>query len=241
MPKIPVTTNWNPNFDDRPTSEVPRIKFSEKFSAPYLEKRTLILEIGCGTGSYTRLIDRPGCFALDIDINVIKIAKKYCTSSEFIVASALNLPFQEEIFDLICIWGVFEEIPEGSEKQVVVEVERTLTSNSVFVLSAYNDHILSKILDPAYIFRGIRHYDLKRFLNLLSEGGLFVNRYTIRGGYNTLAANFLLYFYKHILNRKEGRLKNFFDKKSTKELNSDEDGIVYIFIAGYKKNVFRLS
>lgn len=235
MTKIPVRTNWNPKFDDRPTSYVPRIQFSEKFSVPFIEKRTFMLEIGCGTGSYTRLIDRVGCLGLDIDISAIKIAKKYCRSTEFIVASALNLPFKEEIFDLICIWGVFEEIPKGSEKEVVGEVQRTLMSNAIFLLSAYNDHILSKILDPAYIFRGIRHYNLKRFLDLLGQEGLFVNKYTIRGGYNTLAANFLFYFYKHILNNKEGRLKNFFDKKSAKELNSDEGGMVYIFVAACKK------
>jgi ubiquinone/menaquinone biosynthesis C-methylase UbiE len=235
MPKIPMTTNWHTNFDNSPTSEAPRIRFSEKFGAPYLEKRTMILEIGCGTGSYTRLIDRSGYIALDIDINIIKIAKKYCINSEFIVASALNLPFKKEIFDLICTWAVFEEIAKGTEKQMVVEIERTLTSNAAFLLSAYNDNIVCKILDPAYVFRGFRHYNLKKFLSLFSECGLFVNEYVVCGGFNTLVANFLVYFYKHVLKRKEGWLKNFFDKKSINELNSNENGIVYIFMAGYKK------
>jgi len=235
MPKNPTPTNWNPNFDNRPTSDVPRIRFSERFSSSYLEKRKRILEIGCGTGSYTRLIDRDGCLGLDIDINVIKIAKKYCKNSEFIVASALNLPFKREVFDLICIWGVFEEIPAGTEKQIVLEVQRTLMRNAVFLLSAYNDHFVSKILDPAHIFRGVRHYNLQRFLNLFGEGGLIVSEFSVRGGLNTLIANFLFYFYKHILKRKEGSLKSFFDIRSADELNSDEDGIVYIFMAGYKR------
>jgi ubiquinone/menaquinone biosynthesis C-methylase UbiE len=235
MPKIPLTTNYHTNLDDRPTSDAPRIRFSEIFSRPYLEKRTMILEIGCGIGSYTRLIDRRGCIALDIDINAIKIAKKYCINSDFIVASALDLPFKKEIFDLICTWAVFEEIAAGTEKQMMTEIQRTLMSNAVFLLSTYNDHILCEILDPAYVFRGFRHYNLKKLLSLFSEGGLFVNEYLVCGGFNTLVVNFLVYFYKYILKRKEGSLKNFFDKKSSNELNSNKNGIVYIFMAGYKK------
>ena len=235
MRKKPAVTNWNAIFDDQPTSDVPRIRFSGKFSAKYLEKRNFILEIGCGTGSYTGLIDRRGSFGLDLDLNAIKIAKKYCTSSEFVVASAFNLPFKKEIFDLICIWGVFEEVPVGTEKQIMAEVQRTLMPDAVFLLSAYNDHIISKILDPAFIFRGIRHYNLKRFVNLISECGFVVNEYTVRGGLNTLISNFLFYFYKHILKKKEANIKNFFDKKSANEINSSKCGIVYIYIAAYKK------
>jgi ubiquinone/menaquinone biosynthesis C-methylase UbiE len=235
MSKDPKTTNWNPTFDDKPTSEVPRIRFSQKFSTEYLEKKNLILEIGCGTGSYTRLINRTGCFGLDLDMNAIRIAKKYCKDCEFIVASTLNLPFKMEVFDLICIWGVFEEIPAGSEKKIMVEVQRILKSNAVLLLSTYGDHIVSKILDPAYIFRGVRHYNLETFLDLISECGFSVKEYTIRGGLNTLIANFLFYFYKHILKKREAMVKNFFDKKSANEINSNEHGIVYIFVAAYKK------
>jgi hypothetical protein len=82
MPKIPVTTDCHINLDVRPTSNAPRIRFSERFNALYLEKRTMILEIGCGIRSYTRLIHRGGCIALDIDINAI--AKPAIPSSGYI-------------------------------------------------------------------------------------------------------------------------------------------------------------
>jgi ubiquinone/menaquinone biosynthesis C-methylase UbiE len=95
MPKIPVTTDYHINLDDKPSSNAPGIRFSERFNTLYLEKRSIILEIGCGIGSYVRLIDHTGCIALDIDIDAIKIVKKYCISSIFIVASALNLPLKK--------------------------------------------------------------------------------------------------------------------------------------------------
>jgi ubiquinone/menaquinone biosynthesis C-methylase UbiE len=236
LPINPVRTKWNPNFDDKPTSDVPRIKFSLEFSQKYLDKGCLILEIGCGIGSYTWLVDRINCLAIDIDFDVVKVAKKYCSNSNFIVASALNLPFRAETVDLICMWSVLEETPVGSERQIITEIRKILTFNGVVLLSVYTNHILSKMLDPRFIFRGIRHHDHKKFFNLISECGLLVNEYTVRGGLNTLVSNFLVYFYKHVLKKKDGTIKKYFDKKSADEINSGVGGLVYMFIAAHKKN-----
>ena len=231
---MPKPTKWNVVFDDKPTSEVPRIKLSKRFSDPYLEKRNLILEIGCGTGSFTKLINRSGYIGLDIDFDAVKVANKYCMNCQFIVASAMNLPFRDNIFDLICIWGVFDEIPAGGEKHVVTEAQRTLSRNAFMLTSAYNDHILTKLFDPAFLIRGVRHYNLKGFLNLITGAGLTVHEYAMFGSFNTLIANILFYFYKHILKKREGAIKNFFDNKSAKELESDAQGIVYMFVSALK-------
>ena len=232
--KNSLATRWNPIFDDKPTIEVPRIRFSEKFSRKYFKKRNFILEIGCGTGSYFSIVDRRDCIGLDLNRDAIKIAKKYCLDSRFIIASATNLPFRAEIFDVICMWEVFEEIPKGTEEIIMAEVRRTLRSKAVFLLSVSNDHLISKILDPAFIFQGSRHYNLKRLLNLISDCGFSVTECTIRGGVNTIIANFLFFFCKHVLNKKKALIKTFFDKKSTKEFDSSGNGIVYIFIAANK-------
>lgn len=235
MQKKTIPTKWNPLFDDKPTSNIPRISYSKKFSDKYLDKGGLILEIGCGIGSYTHLIDGKGCFALDLDINAIKIAKKYCTHTGFIVASALNLPFRPGIFDLACIWGVFEEIPRGYEKQIVLEIQKIIKQNANLLLSIYGDHIITKIFDPAFIFRGVRHYNLQKFVHMISECGLMVNEFKVRGGLNTVVSNFLVYFYKHILKKKEGMIKNYFDKKCSEEIDSGKEGMVYIFMSAQKQ------
>jgi ubiquinone/menaquinone biosynthesis C-methylase UbiE len=234
MNKGTEATNWDPSFDDAPTTDVPRIRFSQKFSTKYLEGKNFILEIGCGTGSFTKLIDRSGYFGLDLSIDAIKVAKKYCVNSQFVVASALNLPFREEIFDMLCIWGVFEELPAGTERIILLESKRTLKSKSTLLLSTYNDHLISKILDPAHVFRGVRHYNLKKFIHLLSESGFLINEYTVRGGLNTAIAIFLFYFYKHILKKKNDLIKNFFDRKSADEINAGDKGLVYIYMATHK-------
>jgi ubiquinone/menaquinone biosynthesis C-methylase UbiE len=234
LPNNPAPTGWDPSFDDRPTSDDPRIRFSHLFSRKYLNKKNVTLEIGCGTGSYTQIVDRKGWLGLDLDINAVKISKRYCKCTEFVVASALNLPFRDQIFGLICMWEVFEEIPKGTEKRVMAEVHRTSKSNSTFLLSVSNDHIVSKILDPAFIFKGSRHYHIKRLMNLISESGFSVTEHTIRGSLDTIIANFLFFFCKHVLKRREASIKTFFNKKSNEEFISEGDGIVYIFIAATK-------
>jgi len=75
MPKNPVKTKWNPNFDDKPTTDIPRIRFSQKYNTKCLAKGNFILEIGCGIGSYTHLIDRTGCIGLDLDYTFIAANK----------------------------------------------------------------------------------------------------------------------------------------------------------------------
>jgi ubiquinone/menaquinone biosynthesis C-methylase UbiE len=193
-----------------------------------------LLDVGCGTGSYTYLVDRDGCIGIDLDINALKIAKKYCKKSEFIVSSASNIPIRDEIFDVIFMWEVFEEIPEKAEIPVIYEVRRLLLKNGYFFLSFSNDHIISNILDPAFVFRRFRHYNTDRFLKLLSETGLSITSHTIRGFLYTLISNFLVFFYKHVLHKKEGKTREFFDKKSAEELDND-NGIVYTFIIAKKE------
>jgi SAM-dependent methyltransferase len=98
FPKI----KWDPVVDDRPNTLSPRIKFSLKFTKENITNPSgNILDLGCGTGSYTYLVDRDGCIGIDLDINALKIAKKYCKKSEFIVSSASNIPIRDEIFDVI--------------------------------------------------------------------------------------------------------------------------------------------
>ena len=231
-----TTTNWNPIFDDRPTSNVPRIKFSYTFSKDHIVKGNHVLDIGCGTGSYTNLIDSKHCIGIDLDIQALKIAKRYCMSSEFVVCSALNLPFRNQTFDVICMWGVFEEIPPRAEVQAIIEVRSMLVPNATFLLSAYNDHIISKLMDPAFIFRGVRHYNARKFLKLICELGFNIDKYTIRGRFYTLVSIFLFYFYKHILHKKDGKLKTFFDRKSENEIFFNDKGVVYLFVAARKRN-----
>src|SRR5687767_12962837 len=95
------TTRWDPAFDSEPTSGIPRMVFGHSLAKDYVRYANRILDVGCGTGSYTYIVDSEGgCIGIDLDINALRVAKKYCKNSEFIVSSALNLPFRDGIFEV---------------------------------------------------------------------------------------------------------------------------------------------
>ena len=158
-----VKTTWDPRVDCKP--EVgPRIRFSQNFGKEYIVKAKRILDVGCFIGTYTSLIDKAGCFGIDLDINALKTAKKHCVNSNFIVASVLDLPFRDGIFDLISMWEVIEHVPAGTEKQTLTEVHRALATSGAMLLSTPNDSLVCKISDPAFFLRGHRHYRAKKLM-----------------------------------------------------------------------------
>jgi 2-polyprenyl-3-methyl-5-hydroxy-6-metoxy-1,4-benzoquinol methylase len=120
------------------------------------------LDVGCGIGSYTALIDNENSYGIDLDVYAVKTAKKHCTRSNFLVASVLNLPFRDEIFDLIVMWEVIEHVPAKTEMQVLTELHRTLTCCGAMILSTPNNHFISKMMDPAFVLCRHRHYDTKK-------------------------------------------------------------------------------
>lgn len=209
MWKTIKTTRWNPAYDSEPTSDIPRMAFGHSLAKNHVCNANRILDVGCGTGSYTYIVDRDGCIGIDLDINALKIAKKYCKCSEFIVSSAFNLPFRDETFNIVFMWEVFEEIPVQSETLAIYEIRRLLSKNGYFLLSFSNDHMISNMLDPAFIFRGFRHYNTDKFMKLISEAGLIITSHTIRGFLYTLISNFLCLFLQTHSAQEEGKTKEF--------------------------------
>jgi ubiquinone/menaquinone biosynthesis C-methylase UbiE len=226
-----VKTVWDPIIDNKPSIDSPRIRFSQKFASKYMNNGSHVLDIGCGNGSYTYLIDSLHCVGMDLTTNVLKMAKKYCVRSHFLVGSVLNLPFRDETFDVICMWEVIEHTPVGTESEVIAESQRVLMPGGCLLLSTPNRHFVSNIMDPALFLRGHRHYGLEKLINLITSTGLIVKQHTIRGGLNTMIATNIFYFNKHVLHKKEGKMQKFFEQKSKQELNSENGGIATIFIA----------
>mgnify|MGYP001025594991 CR=1 FL=1 len=229
-----LKSKWDPVFDSKPTSDIPRMKFSKTFSKEFFKKESLVLDVGCGTGSYTQIIDGDNCVAMDLDMNALRIAKQFCTKSNFVIASALNLPFRENTFDIMFMWAVMEALPVDTEIQAITEVRRTLKQGAVFLLSAGKDHFVTNIMDPGFYLRGQRHFDTNKLIKQIEHVGFSVKRYTIRGAWIFLLSISIFYFYKHILHKKRGKLLEFFYKKSEKELNSNNNGFAIAFLAMQK-------
>ncbi len=95
-----------------------------------------LLEVGCGEGMILKklksLIHNKNAYAIDIDMDEIKDAKKnapYCKISQ---ANASNLPFRDNCFDLILCCEVLEhldspelalnEIKRVAKKSIIISV-----------------------------------------------------------------------------------------------------------------------
>lgn len=91
----------------------------------YVTKKSIVLDVGCGTGKYAGYISKfvSKIYALDISKQLLKFAKLKNSSKniEYIFANAAQLPFLDESIDfIISTWGSF------SPNETIQEMKRVL-------------------------------------------------------------------------------------------------------------------
>jgi len=90
-----------------------------------LEENKNFLDIACGTGFLLKVAQEKGLktFGIDISEEAIKVAKKNSPVSDLRVASAENLPFENNFFDYIsCLGSIehFSDINKGLKEMLRV-------------------------------------------------------------------------------------------------------------------------
>ncbi len=73
-----------------------------------------IIDVGCGAGHLVKYLNNQGCYTVGCDpiTQAVKMAHKINPSNKIIQASANNLPFSEESFDLITAISLIEHLEE---------------------------------------------------------------------------------------------------------------------------------
>ena len=142
-----------------------RVWFIE-FISP--KKDELILDMGCGTGLFTKI-----CLEHRSKVVATDYSWKYCNitkdnikeyKSGFIVCSDGNyLPFRDNSFDKIVFIEVLEHIPKQYEKYVLKELYRVLKKDGTLLLHTSPNKIASviyKMLSPFTSLFGYKYvYD----------------------------------------------------------------------------------
>lgn len=107
-----------------------------------------ILDIGCGGGFLTTSLAEAGheVFGVDLSANSLKIAKEHdlTRTAHFLQANALQLPFEDQSFDVVCAMDVLEHVETPSYG--VVEAARVLKNGGLFFFNTLNRNPLSWLI-----------------------------------------------------------------------------------------------
>lgn len=106
-----------------------------------------ILDLGCGTGEFSKMYPKEVYIGLDIDPLLITYAKKKY-DKEFIVGDAALLPFQDNSFQKILVVGVFHHLTDQNVKLAIQEIKRVLVSRGELLImeDTKSNRTLTKIL-----------------------------------------------------------------------------------------------
>lgn len=97
----------------------------------------LLLDAGCGTGWFSqKACERKAhVTSLDLGVNLLDEVAKKCDSNR-VVGSILQMPFEDNYFDIVISSEVIEHVPD--HKKALSELYRVLKPNGILVITTPN-------------------------------------------------------------------------------------------------------
>lgn len=112
-----------------------------------IPKGSKVLEVGCGVGTESVFLSVRGMDVTGVDISkdaIVKakeLAQVYNVFPKFKVADAVNLPFEDDSFDVICDQGCFHHLTNEERPLYMKEINRVLKKGGLFSLRCFSDKI----------------------------------------------------------------------------------------------------
>jgi ubiquinone/menaquinone biosynthesis C-methylase UbiE len=100
-----------------------------------------VLEVGCGTGTNLMLYRQAGCFVYGIDRSpsMLEIARtKLGEEAEVQLGDALNMPYQDDFFDLVMAMFALHEMPGEIRPLVMREMIRVTKQEGRILIMDYH-------------------------------------------------------------------------------------------------------
>lgn len=121
-----------------PSRLLARHNYEERYVRELLGGRQIgeSLELGCGFGrmSYvvSQLVGRH--VAVDVNADALGLARASYPGVTFLQASATDLPFEDDSFDLVFTWTVLQHVPPAGIEAALAEIRRVLRPDGVALL-----------------------------------------------------------------------------------------------------------
>lgn len=190
------------------------------------------LNVGCGElGIIENYAVETGCLVVAVDVrpDIVSRAKLRCDEGvDFIIASAVHLPFGDCVFDKVAMIEVLEHLPLREEKMALKSVYAVLKDQGKFLLSTPHKRTLFTVLDPAFLLMGHRHYSKKEMLMKIKEMGFTTVGIATYGGIREAILIPIFYLLKKI-RLCDYKMPSYFLEQINKEyLDSRDDGYTVI-------------
>ncbi|AEH07487.1 class I SAM-dependent methyltransferase [Methanothermococcus okinawensis] len=140
---------------------------SDDFKTIYKRKNTVILDCGCGFGSFYNLTKNLDTIYFDFSYNLLKKFKNiHNLETNKICGDVSNLPFKTGSFDLVLCINVLEHIKDY--KNAINEIKRVLKNNgtAIFVVVNSESFINEDIFNDFTIYHKplcLKDFDIEGF------------------------------------------------------------------------------
>jgi 2-polyprenyl-6-hydroxyphenyl methylase/3-demethylubiquinone-9 3-methyltransferase len=143
---------WESRINKWETNKRLRIVFGELLNSGDINGKRF-LEVGCGLGFFSQKAAELGAKVTGVDVGarLVKKNRKKIPKGRFLVASASDLPFSDNSFDVVLCTEVIEHVED--QGRAVKELVRVLKKGGVLVVTT-----------PNRIFKPI--FDLLSFLQI---------------------------------------------------------------------------
>jgi ubiquinone/menaquinone biosynthesis C-methylase UbiE len=140
-----------------------------------------VLDIGCGTGLNLKWLERyaqaDSISGLDVEKTALDFCRRRCGKNFLVQASATDLPFADESFDLVTSFDVLVQIPgERADEKAIAEMSRILKSKGTVFVRAAAYRWMRSGHDEA--LNSQRRYTLSELSGKLEKAGLTILRKT---------------------------------------------------------------
>jgi 2-polyprenyl-3-methyl-5-hydroxy-6-metoxy-1,4-benzoquinol methylase len=150
-------------------------RFNAMLARRYGRRGSRLLEVGSGMGHLVgQLADTFDTYGIDVNRWAVNKSKEVAPTSHLHTASAQELPFRNNSFNVVIIKHIVEHLPEP--QRAIQEIARVMEKNGTLILATPNlDSLLKPWKGEKWIgYQDPTHIALKRpteWLSLIEEAG----------------------------------------------------------------------